>query len=70
MLRSLVVERFKLRSHMETRQVNAYTLVAVKPRLAKADPNARTRWQEGALPDSKGSKNANASLGRWSPART
>jgi hypothetical protein len=32
--------------------------------LGKADAATRTRWQEGALPDSKPGKNANASLGR------
>jgi uncharacterized protein (TIGR03435 family) len=44
--------------------VNAYRLLAGKPKLKKADPASRTRWQEGALPDAKNSKNANASLGR------
>jgi uncharacterized protein (TIGR03435 family) len=64
MLRTLITERFNLKVHMEDRPVNAYTLVAVKPKLKKADPAARTKWQEGALPDSKGGKNTNPSLGR------
>jgi uncharacterized protein (TIGR03435 family) len=64
MIRSLVTERFQMAAHMENRPINAYTLVATKPKLKKADPTSRTKWQEGALPDSKGSKNANASLGR------
>jgi uncharacterized protein (TIGR03435 family) len=64
MIRALVVERFKMVAHMEDRPLNAYTLIATKPKLKKADPASRTKWQEGALPDSKGSKNANASLGR------
>ncbi len=64
MIRSLVVERFKLEAHMESRPVNAYSLLAVKPKLKKADPTSRTKWQEGALPDSKASKNANPALGR------
>jgi uncharacterized protein (TIGR03435 family) len=64
MLRALVTERFKLQAHTENRPLNAYTLVAVKPKLKKSEPNARTKWQEGALPDSKGGKNANPSLGR------
>jgi len=59
------VERFKMDAHMENRSVNAYTLIATKqPKLKKADPTTRTKWQEGALPDSKGGKNANPSLGR------
>jgi uncharacterized protein (TIGR03435 family) len=64
MLRALVAERFQMKSHMEERPLNAYNLVAVKPKLKQADPNSRTRWQEGALPDSKNNKNANTQLGR------
>jgi uncharacterized protein (TIGR03435 family) len=64
MLRALIVERFQLAAHMEDRPMNAYTLLANKPRLKKADPTSRTRWHEGAAPDSKGDKNANAALGR------
>lgn len=64
MIRSLVTERFKMVAHMENRPVNAYTLVAAKPKLKKADPASRTKWQEGALPDSKAGKNTNPSLGR------
>lgn len=64
MIRSLVIERFKMKWHMEDRPINAYTLSAAKPKLTKADPASRTRWQEGTLPESKGNKNANASLGR------
>ena len=64
MLRALITERFNLKVHTEDRPLNAYTLVALKPKLKKADPATRTKWQEGALPDSKGGKNANPSLGR------
>jgi len=65
MIRALITERFKLESHVENRPLTAYTLVAAKPKLKKADPTSRTKWQEGALPDAKpNSKNANASLGR------
>jgi uncharacterized protein (TIGR03435 family) len=64
MIQALVVERFKLVAHMEDRPLNSYTLVAVKPKLKKADPTSRTRWQEGTLPDAKADKNANAALGR------
>jgi uncharacterized protein (TIGR03435 family) len=62
MIRSLIIERFKMQAHNENRQLNAYNLVAVKPKLKKADPTARTKWQEGAL--TSGNKNANGSLGR------
>jgi uncharacterized protein (TIGR03435 family) len=64
MLRALIVERFQLAVHTEQRPMNAYTLVANKPRVKKADPLSRTRWQEGTAPDSRGDKNANPSLGR------
>ena len=64
MLRALIVERFQLAVHTEERPMNAYTLVANKPKLKKADPTSRTKWQEGVAPDSKGDKNANAALGR------
>jgi uncharacterized protein (TIGR03435 family) len=63
MLRALLVERFQMKVHMEDRPVAAYTLVAAKPKLKQADPNSRSKWQEGAATDSK-DKNANASLGR------
>ena len=64
MLRTLIAERFQMAVHTEDRPMNAYTLVANKPKMKKAEPNARTRWQEGAAPESKGDKNANPTLGR------
>jgi uncharacterized protein (TIGR03435 family) len=47
MIRQLITERFKLKSHYENRQVDAYTLVADKPKMAKADTNNRTGFREG-----------------------
>jgi len=64
MIRSLLIERFKLAAHTEDRQINAYTLLAAKPKLQKADPASRTSWKEGVPPDAKANKNANTSLGR------
>jgi uncharacterized protein (TIGR03435 family) len=64
MLRALLTERFQIKAHMEERPLNAYNLVAKSPKLKKADPDSRTRWQEGALPDTKPGKNANTQLGR------
>jgi uncharacterized protein (TIGR03435 family) len=63
MLRTLLTERFQMKVHTEDRPVAAYTLVAAKPKLKQADPNTRTKWQEGTITDSK-DKNANPSLGR------
>ncbi len=42
MMRKLLEDRFKMKYHTEERQVNAYTLVAGKPKLKKADPASRT----------------------------
>jgi uncharacterized protein (TIGR03435 family) len=64
MIRALVVERFKLVVHTEDRPLPAYTLTAAKPKLKKADPASRTKWQEGAATDSKDTRNANPALGR------
>ena len=41
MLRALLVERFGLAWHTEQRPVSAYSLVAAKPKLKKADPDSR-----------------------------
>jgi uncharacterized protein (TIGR03435 family) len=42
MLRSLLIDRYKMAVHYEDRPMNAYTLVAAKPKLTKADPANRT----------------------------
>lgn len=41
-LQALLIDRFKMKVHFEDRPVDAYTLVAVKPKLKKADPASRT----------------------------
>jgi uncharacterized protein (TIGR03435 family) len=41
-LQALLIERFKMKVHFEDRSVDAYTLVAVKPKLKAADPSTRT----------------------------
>lgn len=47
MLRALLADRFKLATHYENRPVDAYTLVAAKPKLKKADPSNRTGCKVG-----------------------
>jgi len=42
MLRSLLIDRYKMAVHWEDRPMDAYTLVAAKPKLTKADPANRT----------------------------
>jgi uncharacterized protein (TIGR03435 family) len=64
MVKALVVERFNLAVHAEQRPMEAYSLVAVKPKLEKSDPTARTRWNEGPAPDGKDPRKANPMLGR------
>ena len=50
MLRGLLVDRFKLATHTEERQVSTYSLVAAKPRLAKADPSNRSGCRRVPVP--------------------
>ena len=42
MVRALLVERYQMKVHYENRPEDAYSLVAAKPKLAKADPAGRT----------------------------
>jgi uncharacterized protein (TIGR03435 family) len=44
MMRSLLADRFKLKTHFEDRPLPAYTLMAVKPKLKQADPASRTKF--------------------------
>jgi uncharacterized protein (TIGR03435 family) len=53
MLRALIVERFQMTTHTEDRPVTAYNLVAVKPKMKKADPTSRTKYKEGPGADGK-----------------
>ncbi|HLK67400.1 MAG TPA: TIGR03435 family protein [Bryobacteraceae bacterium] len=53
MMRKLLQDRFKLAVHYEDRPVNAYTLVANKPKLKKADPSNRSGCKTGPAPLAK-----------------
>lgn len=64
MLRNLLIDRFKIQSHMENKPVTAYTLSAIKPKLQKADPSGRTAWKEGPPPASKDPRDTNPILSR------
>jgi uncharacterized protein (TIGR03435 family) len=64
LLKSLLKDRFELMTHMEDRTVTAYTLVAVKPKMRKADPANPTRWHEGPGPDGKDPRITNPMLSR------
>ncbi len=64
MLRALLVDRFKLASHMEERPVSAYVLSSSKPKLQKADPANRTSCKEGPGADGKDIRAGNPMLNR------
>ena len=48
MLRSLLIEKFQIKWHMEDRPLTGFTIVADSPKMAKGDPTKRTRCYEGA----------------------
>jgi uncharacterized protein (TIGR03435 family) len=50
MMLNLLKERFKLQYHTEDRPVQAYALVASKPKLKKADPNSRIYCRNANAP--------------------
>ena len=52
MLRTLIIEKFQIKWHMEERPMPAFELLADSPKMAKADPATRTRCFEGAPPGS------------------
>ena len=64
MLRALLVDRFKLAAHMEDRPLDAYVLVAAKPKLTKADPLGRTGCKEGPAPAGKDPRDTTPILSR------
>lgn len=64
MIRQLITERFQIKAHMEERPATAYDLVAVKPKMKKADPSSRTKFTEGPGADGKDPRNANPAAGR------
>jgi uncharacterized protein (TIGR03435 family) len=65
MLRSFLLERFKMKVHMEDRPVQGFALLADKPKMTKAaDPNARTRCFEGPAPGARDLRTTNPVLSR------
>jgi len=63
-VQALLIERFNMKVHMEDREVNAYTLIAVNPKMKKADPTNRTGCKEGPGPDGKDPRIATPILAR------
>jgi uncharacterized protein (TIGR03435 family) len=64
MVRALLMDRFKMQTHIEDRPVSAYTLIALNPKLRKADPLSRTRCKEGPGPDGKDPRTTSPVLNR------
>ena len=66
MLQALLADRFGLVTHLEDRPAEAYTLIAVKPKLKPADPGERTRFHEGPpAPNARDPRTANPALNRF-----
>jgi uncharacterized protein (TIGR03435 family) len=64
MVQTLLAERFQMKSHFEDRVIDAFNLVAVNPKMKKADPLNRTGCKEGPGPDGKDPRIADPILGR------
>jgi len=64
MLRALIIDRFKLATHVADQPVSAFTLVADKPKLVKADPAKRTGCRQGVPAGAKDPRVANPILSR------
>jgi len=64
MIKNLLADRFQLKSHMETKPISAYTLLAAKPKMKSADPAGHTKCEEGPGPDGKDPRDSNPVLGR------
>ncbi len=58
MMRALLEDRFKLKMHQEERPLTAWKLIAIKPKMKKADPAERTKTAEGPGADGKDPRTA------------
>lgn len=64
MLQVLLIERFNMKVHMEDREISAYTLTAVNPKMKKADSTNRSGCKEGPGPDGKDPRTTTPVLAR------
>jgi uncharacterized protein (TIGR03435 family) len=51
LLKGLLIDRFEMKVHMEDQPLDAYELVAAKPKLTPADPKSRSNCHMGPGPD-------------------
>ena len=66
MMRALLEDRFGLKMHKEERPLTAWKLVAVKPKMKKADPSERMKQGEGPGADGKDLRTVTPSRSRLS----
>lgn len=64
LIRQLLEDRFHLKVHFENRQADAYTLVAVNPKMAAANPSERTGCEIGPGADGIDPELTNRTLDR------
>lgn len=64
MLRTLLTDRFEVKTHTESRPEDTYILRADSPRLQKADPASRTKCINDPGPDGKDPRTGNPALDR------
>jgi len=64
MMQLLLIDRFKMKVHMEDREISAYTLTSVNPKIKKADPTNRSGCKEGPGPEGKDPRIATPILAR------
>jgi uncharacterized protein (TIGR03435 family) len=64
MIKTMLADRFQMKSHMGEHLADAYTMVADNPKMKKGDPTMRTGCHEGPGPDGKDPRIANPILGR------
>jgi uncharacterized protein (TIGR03435 family) len=64
MIRTMLADRFQMKSHMGEHLADAYTMVADNPKMKKGDPTMRTSCHEGPGPDGKDPRLTNPILGR------
>jgi uncharacterized protein (TIGR03435 family) len=64
MLRTLIRDRFVLKTHVEERPVTAYTLEAGKPKLTKAETSRRTSCKQASDPGDPDPRDLNLLLSK------